>query len=490
MIFEALAGVFVSSIFIVSFLRLNYVESVNKWILKTSKFIYYSGHPLLDDDQIFVEIKHRFKGVFGSLLLVLFKTVLFLVLAIILVALSSILVAVLNGNGVPSFESGKILNQLFPSYLLKLPFIIGSFIPIFLIPIFRKRKKKETYSAFDKLLHYLFLGNKNIANFSFRLELLFHRNKIKSQNSNRNIYVSGMARAGTTVIMQYLGELNEVDSLSYRNLPFLFLTKTWPKLVSKKTIKEKERFHQDGVKHSIASYEALEEPFFRNNLGVEYIKSNSLVKHKLSDKVFKKYNKFRKLAAGDKIYLAKNNNHLLRAESLHKHDVNNNNSTITIIPFRNPYEQANSLLKQHRLLSGLQLEDEFTLDYMDFLVHHEFGLHCKIPLLDKINVNSISNMDKNKIDYWLEIWYLYYNQVYKIFNGKKDFYFICYESFVNNPQKSIETLLTTLKISNHHINSIEIKEFKLDQKKTTPFINMEYMNVYNDLKLIAINNLE
>jgi hypothetical protein len=162
-----------------------------------------------------------------------------------------------------------------------------------------------------------------------------------------------MARAGTTVLMQYLGELQEFKSLSYRNLPFLFMPKTWPRLTFNKKSKEKERFHQDGVKHSLNSYEALEEPFFRNNLGEQYIKDDKIVKHELNQKVYKRYNSFRKLVAKDKIYLSKNNNHLLRAESLHQLDIKHDNKTITVIPFRYPYEQANSLLKQHKLLSEL-----------------------------------------------------------------------------------------------------------------------------------------
>ena len=469
---------------------MKYVTSINEWILETSKFVYYSGHPVLNDDEIFNQIKKRFRGVSGTLLVVLLKTILFLFVIIVLVSTSSIVIRLFNEQEIPGLKSDKFLSQLFPKYLLQLPFILGTLLPIMIVPFIsiKKAKEKEPYSAIDKLLHYVFLGNKNMSLFIFKIELFFNKKKLQGNLSNQNVYISGMARAGTTVLMQYLGELDEFKSLSYRNLPFLFMPKTWPKLISNKKAEEKERFHQDGVKHSLNSYEALEEPFFRNNLGEKYIKEDKIVKHELNQEVFKKYNAFRRLVAGDKIYLAKNNNHLLRAESLHQLDNKHNNKTFTIIPFRDPYEQAKSLLKQHTLLSKLQQEDSFTLDYMDFLVHHEFGLHCKIPVLIEKDVMSISNLDKNSIDYWLEIWYFFHNQVFKIFKEKGEFHFICYEYFVSNPKESLESLLSKLQLSKELINSIKIKKFELKTNENTDLIESKYLNLYNKLKSIAINN--
>jgi len=487
-----LAGFVVSLLTILFFLKLRYISSINDWILKTSQFVYYSGHPILNDDEIFDQIKKRFRGVSSTLLVVLLKTILFLLVIIFLVGISSIVINLLNGKAIPNVKSEEFLSELFPKYLLQWPFILGTLLPIILVPLIsnKKSKEKEPYSAIDKFLHYIFLGNKNIALFIFKIELFLNRRKLRANISTHNVYISGMARAGTTVLMQYLGELEEFKSLSYRNLPFLFMPKTWPRLISKKRVQEKERFHQDGVKHSLNSYEALEEPFFRNNLGELYIKDDKIVKHELNQKIFKKYNAFRRLIAGNKIYLAKNNNHLLRAESLQQLDTNHNNKTITIIPFRDPFEQAKSLLKQHKLLSKLQEEDNFTLDYMDFLVHHEFGLHTKIPVLQEKDLQFVLKLDKDSIEYWLEIWYLFYNQVLTVFVEVKNVHFICYEDFVSNPKKSLETLLSKIHLSQELVNSIKIKKFESRATENTNQIDIKYVNLYNNLKKIAINNYE
>ena len=114
----------------------------------------------------------------------------------------------------------------FQIFLLKLPFIAGSLLPIFFIPYVKKNslKERKLYSPIDKLLHYIFLGNKNVANFIFSIELFLYRKRLKEYKSGQNVYVSGLARAGTTVLMQYLGQLEEFKSISYFNLPLLFFT--------------------------------------------------------------------------------------------------------------------------------------------------------------------------------------------------------------------------------------------------------------------------
>jgi hypothetical protein len=487
MIVEIFSGILVSILAIISFLSLQFIKSINKWILVTSKFIYYSGHPLLDDDQIYDQITKRFNRVFTSLIVVIFKTIIFLSVILLFLAFSSFLVAMLRGTIIPNLNSSQLFAFLFPKYLIQIPFIIGTLIPIFLVPIFIKNKKEESdsYSSIEKFLHYTFMGNKNIARFLFKLELWFNKKQLKASCTNQNVYISGMARAGTTVLMQYLGQLPEFKSLSYRNLPFLFLPKTWPKIISKKKTLEKERFHRDGMKHSINSYEALEEPFWRNYIGEKYIYEKTIINHTISKKLFSKYNNFRRLISGNNIYLAKNNNHLLRAKSLHKLDKTFGNKTITIIPFRDPYDQAKSLLNQHLLLSKLQEEDEFILDYMDFLVHHEFGLNAKTPVLDKNKILSIKQ-DNNHIEYWLEIWYLYYIEILEQFSNEVDFYLFSYENFKRNPKQSLLTLLSVLNLSKSLINNIEIIEFKFDQNMDRK-VNDKYFDLYKKLSLKAIN---
>lgn len=488
MILELLSGVFVSFIVIIFFQSLKFIKSVNNWIIVISKFVYYSGHPLLDDDQIYEQITKRFKNVFTSLVIVILKIVFLFIIIFVAIALSSLVVSVVRGEDLPGFRSEDFLSFYFPKYLLNYPFIIGTLLPLAIIP-FLKKKKTESgpYSPMEKFLHYTFLGNKNIAIFLFKFELWRNRKNLKTISANQNVYISGMARAGTTVLMQYLGQIEQFKSLSYRNMPFLFLPKTWLSFTKNNKSKEKERFHQDGIKHSLNSYEALEEPFWRAYIGEEYIRDNTIENHTIDEKLFDKYNSFRRLVAGDNIYLAKNNNHLLRAESLHEWDKKIGNNSITIIPFRDPYDQARSLMQQHKLLTSLQEEDEFTLDYMDFLVHHEFGLHQKVCLLsDKIEFTQGSK-NKDTIGYWLEIWYLFYQEANLKFSKLDNFHFFCYENFVEHPKRSLEDLFIILNLQKDLIDTISINKFSPANTEQIDGKNNKYSLLYKKMKSISLN---
>jgi hypothetical protein len=261
--------------------------------------------------------------------------------------------------------------------------------------------------------------------------------------------------------MQYLGQLPEFVSLSYLNMPFIFMPSTGPKLISKvKKEKSKERSHKDGMIHSLRTYEALEEPFWLHFVGSDFIEEDCLKHHCITEKVHYEYQKFRTLVARDMTYLAKNNNHLLRAESLHKLDAQKGLHTRTIIPFREPYAQAASLLRQHKILSTLQSENNFALDYMDFLVHHEFGLHPKYYVLTEKTRAKPQEENLDSLDHWLEVWYRFYREAFELYAGVSGFCFFCYEQYCKNPRRSLLSLCSFIQVDPKQIESLEFKDWK------------------------------
>jgi len=106
----------------------------------------------------------------------------------------------------------------------------GATVP-FLIPL---GKKKDTgYSELSQLLHHIALDNYRISEKLFKQET----KKIKRKNLERKkdfVIISGLARAGTTSLMNDLASINGFVSLSYSNMPFLLSPNLWGKLYKPK----------------------------------------------------------------------------------------------------------------------------------------------------------------------------------------------------------------------------------------------------------------
>ncbi|GAB4321393.1 MAG: hypothetical protein Kow00127_13840 [Bacteroidales bacterium] len=440
MLAAIITGLAVSSVAILLFLKLGFGEAVGRWMIATGKFVALAGDPVTDDDEKQELLNAHFGKVAGSLLGVLWRLFAWLAALLLLLTASGLAVYYL----LPSSEPQPWINRLFPGFFMEWPFIISTFIPVFVAPFVLKNSGgkssavEDPYPPNSRMMHYIFMGNGWIARALFYLEKKLHPSICKS-NSGGSLYISGLARAGTTVLTQLIGASDEFRSLSYRNLPFVTMPVTGPKLIPKKVNLTRERFHRDGIQHSLESYEALEEPFWRFFSGKEYIYPDRMSPYRIDDKLYRRYLLYRNLIARGKIYLSKNNNHLLRAASLSEHEAGEGRKFLTIIPFRNPYAQASSLLKQHRMLSQEGSKDGFVVDYMDMLVHHEFGLNHKPQFFTEGNLKTSENKT-DTLDYWLEVWYLYYSEVLNRYADRAGFLFFCYESFCVNPAESLARL--------------------------------------------------
>ncbi len=327
---------------------------------------------------------------------------------------------------------------------------LGGIIPI----VFHKlvnRKEVRDYSELSKLLHRLILDNQYVSKQLFKIERRWFVSKLIDQFNEDYVIVSGLARSGTTALTTILSESQQFHHLKYSNMPFLLSPNLWQKFTGKQKGKEKERSHGDKVKMHYQSVEALEEYFFKAFLNDSFIQRESLVKHEISEDNYKNYIHYQSLTknakANDTLYLAKNNNLLLRYKSLR----NMNSIFKVVFMFRKPVDQANSLLKQHLRFSKIQKDDPFVLEYMNWLGHHEFGLNHKPFNFN--NNNSKIDFDINTIDYWLQIWINYYDYLLEFVNDK-NVAFINYESFLNNPETTLQSIEQKLNI-NFNLSSIE-----------------------------------
>jgi hypothetical protein len=163
------------------------------------------------------------------------------------------------------------------------------------------------------------------------------------------------------------------------------------------------------------------------------------------------------------IYLAKNNNFLLRYKSMREH----NSQFLLVVLFRHPLLQASSLLEKHQSYSSIQRKDPFVGEYMDWLGHHEFGLNQKAF---QFAGQEIPSGDKNSLDYWLKIWLNYYRYALSIEDAKT--VFIQYESFCAHPQENIAAILAQAGLG-EPVPSI--KSFSNPRQKSVNFLYDEML---------------
>jgi len=253
------------------------------------------------------------------------------------------------------------------------------------------------YSALDKLLHHLALGS------NIRAEMLHDIErgmflKAAPKDEGCHVFVCGLARAGTTILMREIHGSGAFGSLTYADMPFVLAPNLWRKLSSRSDNpgSKSERAHGDGIEVDFHSPEALDEVYWRVFAGHAYIRPGKLIPHRPDQDVIDGYRDLISLIllrTGKRRYLAKNNNNILRLDALAKAFPD----AVFLVPVRDPAGHALSLLGQHRRFAH---SDAFTQNYMRWLGHFEFGATHR-PFAWN---NDVARGDPGTPDYWLAQW--------------------------------------------------------------------------------------
>lgn len=254
------------------------------------------------------------------------------------------------------------------------------------------------YGAIDRALHRVSLAHPAVAEMAFALEQTLYR--APAAGAGRHLYVAGLARAGTTILMRRIHASGEFRSLTYGDMPFILAPNLWRSMRRGRAVARNggPRAHDDGIFVDTESPESFEEVFWRTFAGDDYIGPTRLRPHEPGDEVLDRYRSFvaSVLRAGDaRRYLCKNNNNILRLPAIKAAFPN----AILLIPYRRPLEQAASLLQQHIRFTAIQRSDRFADAYMTWLVHHEFGASHR-----PFDFGGASAHPPETLAYWLDQW--------------------------------------------------------------------------------------
>jgi len=293
--------------------------------------------------------------------------------------------------------------------------------------IWRKKMPQGPYGPLSKAFHYLALGSHLVCEASFDIEQTALRPDPADIINKKHVFIAGLARAGTTLLMRRFYATGQFRSLTYRDMPFVLMPNLWRKLSSfshKQSVKQ-ERAHGDGLLVDYNSPEALEEVFWKTFSENDYIQPDKLVPMTADDEVLGKFRSYvSSILSQDPrqniCYLSKNNNNILRLSSIHQAFPR----ALIIIPFRDPLQQADSLLSQHRRFVGVHQTDTFICQYMRWLAHHEFGYDHR-PF--RFDPDRFTHTDPRQLNYWLERWVDAYRWL--MVSAPPAAVFLSYESF-------------------------------------------------------------
>ena len=194
---------------------------------------------------------------------------------------------------------------------------------------------------------------------------------------DRPIYVTGLARSGTTILLETLARHPEVATHRYRDFPMLFTPYAWNRwleLVPRKDEAPAERSHGDGIAVTSESPEAFEEPLWMAFFPELHEATQSAVldgdtHHPLFERFYRDH--IHKLLAvrGRRRYVAKGNYNVTRIGYLARLFPD----ARFVIPVRDPVWHIASLMKQHRLFLDGQRDNPAARRHLRRVGHFEFG---------------------------------------------------------------------------------------------------------------------
>ena len=360
--------------------------------------------------------------------------------------LGSLLIVVLDVYALGWLLPKILLDSIFNSSWMLISVSIGSVVPF----IFTK-KSISAYSELSQLFHRLVLDNYHIGRKLLSSQIKNVGAVASFKGDYSRVLITGLARSGTTALTKELAKRGPFASLDYSNMPVLLAPRLWAKVYKpRKKNESSERAHGDGIKVGLASVEALEEYFFKVLKNDAYITEDGLLEHRLTPEENDLYRRYQNSIAREEIYLAKNNNALLRLKSL----LQLNSDLAVFMLIRQPLQHAHSLMVQHEGFCDQQKKDPFVREYMDWLGHHEFG-EGERPFI--FNGKGGQSEQVKDLNYWLERWVNYYSKI----EIQDNLFLIRYEDFLQNPKGVLNLFQSKLSIT---LNYNEIKVFNKNDK--------------------------
>lgn len=236
----------------------------------------------------------------------------------------------------------------------------------------------------DYLLSQLATSNAGLLKKFGDFETRRYSSELMALSLDRPVFISGLARSGTTILLEKLSTLAGFATHRYRDFPFVMVPLYWNKFITLfgRERDAVERPHQDSIKITRDSPDAFEEPIWQHFFPAVH---NPEKLHTLSaadrlgtfDEFYQSHLRKILLLRNGNRYLSKGNYNLPRIEYIADLFPN----ALFLVMIRHPYSHVESLVRQHQLFNQYAVTDPNIGKYLQSAGHFEFG-----PQRQPINV--------------------------------------------------------------------------------------------------------
>lgn len=310
-------------------------------------------------------------------------------------------------------------------------------------------KDISVYSVLDRLLHNIAFAGIELQKNISEIEGLSIKSQLASIQLRQPIFITSLPRTGTTLLLDLVCAAGDVATHTYRCMPFVLCPVTWDRLSRRfrQPASVRERAHGDGMLVGYDSAEGFEEviwkAFWKDKYQPHHIDPWSATDRNpdfedfLHDHLKKIVMLSKKLDEATPRYCSKNNANIARLPLLRRLF----SDCEIVIPFRNPFDQATSMLQQHKNFLAIHARDPFALRYMMDLGHSEFGAALKPIAFPPGNASSLSPMT---LEYWVDYWIRAFSWVLEC--ADSDVVFLSYDRLCDDPDPVLSQLLERLEL--------------------------------------------
>lgn len=305
---------------------------------------------------------------------------------------------------------------------------------------------EHAYSLTDRLLHRLAFATTRSQMELGDLEDRLFAGQTKNITASRPVFITGLPRAGTTLLLELCVAVGGFASHTYRDMPFVLLPLLWNGLTRRfhTSATRIERAHGDGMEVDVDSPEAFEEMVWKTAWPAHYP----------GDRIVP----WRKFAGSDATFRAAFHAHMCKIIAVRRQNstaaaryLSKNNANIAridwllgafpdasiVLPIRDPLQHALSLHRQHVNFTAIHRRDAFARAYMAGIGHFDFGDNLR-PIDFGGWLATARYRDPTDLGFWLEYWLAAYSHV--LTHRDERIHFLLYDQLCAEPAAGLARL--------------------------------------------------